>query len=188
MKALLFKIGAETFALDFKQIQKIVESPELYAIPLVPSYFMGTVNFHNQIVPVLDLAAYLDIVAHEKDPRVIILDLSQYAMALSVGSIKNYNKLEEVKTLPCKSNSMLSSVSRLVALEDGQPIRILEPASLQKRLTSDLLARNGKAWYLSRPVLPAEDTEAREGFCREEGTSLVSAGFSLSSGPQSGSR
>jgi len=186
MKALLFKIGAETFALDFNQIQKVVESPGLFAIPLAPPFFSGALNFHNQIIPVLDLAGYLEIATQQRDSRVIILDLSRYGMALSVGAIKNFHSLEEVKPLPCSSTSLLSSVSRLVAREDGQPIRILEPACLKNRLTSGLLARSGKAWHLSRPVLPGEEWGEREDLYPEAGRLAVSAAYSLSIGPQGG--
>jgi chemotaxis signal transduction protein len=139
VKALSFKIGTDRFALPFHHIEQIVESPRLFPIPLAPSFFPGALNFHNHVIPVVDLAAYLDVCGRELDSRAIILDLRYHRMGLAVGPIEGKINLGEIRTLPPTPGSLLSAIARLVTLKDGSPVRLLEPADLKSCLTSSVL-------------------------------------------------
>ena len=188
MKVLVFKAGTETFALDIKKIQKLVESPELFPIPLAPPFFKGAVNFHNHITPVLDFAAYLEIFTQEQESRVVILDLEQFRLGLSVSSLENFTELEEAQTLPGTSASVLSEVSRLVTSHDGETIRILDLALLKKSLESGMASKSRNAWYFSEPAQLVPDFENLEAVSEQAEARIVSPAFSLSSEPQTGNR
>ena len=53
---LLFHLDRELFGLQIAHIQEIVESPVLHYIPRAPRHFIGAINFHGNVVPVVDLA------------------------------------------------------------------------------------------------------------------------------------
>ena len=188
MKALSFEIGADAFALSFNHIQKIVESPELFPVPLAPSFFLGALNFHNHIIPILNLTAYLDVFTQEQDSRIIVLDLRHHRLGLAVGPIKGKMSLEEIKTLPGISSSLLSSFSRLVALEDGNPVRILEPADLKNHLTAAILTGRRRGNDLSPSALPFAEQKESEDFSGITGCSNLPADLKLSCNPKSNSR
>ena len=52
---LIFRLADEWFGLEVDDIQEIVESPELNYVPRAPESIIGAINFHGNIVPVLDL-------------------------------------------------------------------------------------------------------------------------------------
>ena len=188
MKALSFKIGVDAFALSFNHIQKVVESPELNPIPLAPSFFLGALNFHNHIIPILNLTAYLDVFSQERDSRIIVLDLRHHRLGLAVGKIEGKMNLAEIKALPGVPSSLLSKVSRLVALEDGSPVRILEPADLKNHLTATILAKRRRGDDLSPSVLPFAQQKKPEDFSSITGCPDLPADLEISCNPKSNSR
>lgn len=183
MKVLAFKLGDEAFALDIIKVRKLVESPRLYPIPLAPPFFRGAINFHNRIIPVMDLAAYLEMFTHEQDSRVIVLDPGQGNLGLSVSSIAKFSDLEEVQTLPATSNSAVSSVSHLVNSNNGETIRILDLARLQKSLESYMASKDRNAWYFSEPIPFIPGCERRQDLSEEAAIPLISPAFPLFSKP-----
>lgn len=86
---LLFKLGYCCYGLDVEQIQEIVENPVIHFIPRSPSFYCGAVNFHGEILPVLDLGFYLK--GDEVDPptRVIVLTPRIASLALKVETARH---------------------------------------------------------------------------------------------------
>jgi purine-binding chemotaxis protein CheW len=188
VKVLIFNIGTEAFALDVRKIQKVVESPSLNPIPLAPPFFRGAINFHNRIIPVLDMAAYLKMFTPEQDARVIVLDSGQGNLGLSVSSIENFSDLEEAQTLPAMSNSAVATVSRLVNSKNERHIHILDPAHLKKSLGSDMASKCGKAGSFSEAVLFEASCESRQELAEEAVLPSASPDFSLSPKPKTSSQ
>lgn len=55
MLALLFRVGADRFALDAAQVTEVVPLVELSPIPLAPAYLVGMFAYREGAVPVVDL-------------------------------------------------------------------------------------------------------------------------------------
>ncbi len=188
VKVLTFNIGTEAFALDITKIQKVVESPKLNPIPLAPSFFRGAINFHNRIIPVLDMAAYLRMSSQVQDARVIVLDPGQANLGLSVSSIGSFSDLEEAQTLQAMSNSAVATVSRLVNSKNERLVHILDPAHLKKSLGSDMASKCETVGAFSEPIHFEASHENRQDPSDEVAMPLASPVFSLSSKPKTSSR
>ena len=54
-QVLTFRLGEERYGLEMAKVQEIIEAPRFYYIPLAPPCYLGAINFHGTILPVLDL-------------------------------------------------------------------------------------------------------------------------------------
>jgi purine-binding chemotaxis protein CheW len=91
---LVFRLGGELYGLEVVRIQEVAECPPLYFIPRASPCFLGAINLHGAILPVLDLAAFLGFDHAARDSRVIVLAPRLCWMALAVaevGKIVNIN-------------------------------------------------------------------------------------------------
>lgn len=84
---LLFHLDRELFGLRIDHIQEIVESPALHYIPRAPRHFLGAINFHGNVVPIINLAALIGYETEACDERVVILPLQIATLGLALTSI-----------------------------------------------------------------------------------------------------
>lgn len=84
---LVFRIGAERFALPVDAVREITRVPPIIAkLPRGAEHFMGVMNLRGQIIPILDMRPVLDVPRGEasKEARIVVLrgrdgDLSLFA-------------------------------------------------------------------------------------------------------------
>jgi chemotaxis-related protein WspB len=55
MKALVFHIGADRYALPLKAVERVLPAMELKQLPQAPAFVAGIMDLHGQAVPVIDL-------------------------------------------------------------------------------------------------------------------------------------
>ena len=86
IKLVLFKIEREQYALPVDVIDRIVQVVELVKIPDSADYLSGLVNFHGELVPVLNLRRLFNHSVKEIQltDQLIILNTKTMKMALLV--------------------------------------------------------------------------------------------------------
>lgn len=86
-KHLIFTLSGKRYAFDLAQVAEVIENPTVWPIPLAPACYPGAINFHGTIVAVLDLALFIGQPQGNGTGRVIVLDTSIAALAISAESI-----------------------------------------------------------------------------------------------------
>jgi chemotaxis signal transduction protein len=132
-QTLLFRLGSHLFGLEIFHVQEVVEAPPVYFIPGAPGFFAGAMNFHSQIVPVLDLGAFLGIAGEERDPRVIVLPGHLCALGLAVTAVRRIVPLDPDALAPYRDLGGGWPVRHLLE-RDGEMIHMLDVAALVARL------------------------------------------------------
>ncbi len=127
---LIFRLADEWFGLEVDDIQEIVESPVLNYIPRAPDTFLGAINFHGSIVPVLDLARYLGLSDSAYGDRAVVLPIGQQALALGVSAIQRIVPLDPELMLPCQQEEQKALHIRMLYNHDGKMINMLDMPSL----------------------------------------------------------
>jgi purine-binding chemotaxis protein CheW len=131
---LLFRLGVEPCALEVAHIQEIVESPTFFYIPLAPAIFPGAINFHGNIVPVLDLGACLGFTGDQRDGRIIVLAATLCSLAVAVTSIQRIILLDNDELSPTPSEGPLAGFSRATFSFAGETVNLLDVTHLLARL------------------------------------------------------
>lgn len=133
---LTFRLGEENYGLEIAQVQEIVEAAGFDYIPLAPPEYLGAINFHGTILPVLDLASYLGLPGQQRDPRVVVLPPATCALALGVTAVGRILPLERDKLLPVHQEREKEAFIREVFNHHGEMINMLDLprmlASLEK--------------------------------------------------------
>lgn len=133
-QVLVFDLGEERYGLEVGHIQEVADSPDLHYIPQAPDYFLGAINFHGQILPVLDLCHFLDFPAGSHDPRKIVLAAEGTALALAATAVHRIVPLATEALLPFQGSPGRESFIRAVFHHQGQMINLLDLPRLLRRL------------------------------------------------------
>lgn len=131
---LIFRLADEWFGLEVDDLQEIVESPELNYVPRAPEAIIGAINFHGNIVPVLDLAKYMQLADAAYGDRAVVLPIGQKALALGVTAIHRIVPLDPDLMLPCQQEEQKDLHIRMLYNYDGKMINMLDLPSLLSSL------------------------------------------------------
>ena len=131
---LIFKLADEWFGLEVDDLQEIVESPELNYVPRAPDWIIGAINFHGNIVPVLDLGKYMGLADSAYGDRAVVLPIGQKALALGVSGIHRIVPLDPDLMLPCQREEQKELHIRMLYNHDGRTINMLDLPSLLSSL------------------------------------------------------
>jgi len=127
-------LAEECYGLEIEAIQEVVEDPTLFYIPGADASFLGAINFHGSIVPVVDLARVLDFPAAQRESRVIVTCSEIAALGLAVGRLDGIVSLDEAETLPCDADRCRASCIGEVLELEGRVINLLDMAAMLSRL------------------------------------------------------
>lgn len=132
-QALVFLLGNERYALDVVHIQEVLESPRRHYIPRAPAAYLGAINFHGSILPVLDMVTCLGYSGKQRDGRIIVLPGTLCPIALAVTGILgivspatgDVSSLQEEDQPDCVKG---------VVIHDGEPLKLLDVVRLRESL------------------------------------------------------
>jgi purine-binding chemotaxis protein CheW len=90
MKTLLiFTIEKQRFALHLSDVEQIIHCIEIQPLPLAPKHISGTINFHGEFLPVVNLRKLFMLKARETEltDQLIIISTSLMKVALWVDAV-----------------------------------------------------------------------------------------------------
>ena len=85
-----FKIGNEEFGVDILNVQEINKMTQITKVPNAPDFVEGVINLRGRIIPVIDLRTRLklDKKEHDKDTRIIVVEISNKTVGFIVDAVK----------------------------------------------------------------------------------------------------
>ena len=103
-QCITFRAGELRFALPMMAIREIIKVPEIQPSVLNYPYSLGMVNLRGQVVPVVDLARFLEIPApasaDAENARIIVLNIAGQLFGFRVSSVENIVAYYEEDLLP----------------------------------------------------------------------------------------
>ena len=91
---LIFTLGTETYGLEIDAIQEIIDDPSLHYVPRAEGVLAGAINFHGQVLAVIDLPNLLGFSEEDRDHRQVVLTPEFKSLVLTVNSIQRIVKLD----------------------------------------------------------------------------------------------
>lgn len=141
---LVFFLGDERYGLEVDKIQEVVEAEELFYIPRAPENILGALNFHSQVVPVFDLASFLQLGGEERDHRVVVLAGHEMKLALAVSRVVGFRPLSEEALLPESEERRETTYIRAVQNEQDEMINLLDLERLIIAIEDTFVDRGGE--------------------------------------------
>jgi len=130
---LIFTLGEELYGLEIDAIQEIIEAPDLYHVPLAVGVLDGAINFHGQILALIDLPKLLGFTSGERDHRYLVLTPEFKSMVLSVSRVSRIARLDLASLQPAPAEVRESAI-RGVAYLDDQMVNLLDTEKVINQL------------------------------------------------------
>lgn len=133
-----FTIGHEEFGVDILKVQEINRMIEITQVPNSPEFVDGVINLRGRVIPVISLRKKLglDRIEHDRNTRIIVVDLSGKTIGFIVDSVSEVLRIPRNITEPPPAiatgvnSDYITSIARL---ED----RLLILLDLEKTLLGD---------------------------------------------------
>lgn len=84
-----FTIGKEEFGVDILRVQEINRMIEITQVPNSPEFVDGVINLRGRVIPVISLRKKLGLerIDHNRDTRIIVVDLNGKTIGFIVDSV-----------------------------------------------------------------------------------------------------
>jgi purine-binding chemotaxis protein CheW len=85
--ALVFPLGAESYALPLEQVKEVVPAPLLTALPTAPPFVLGLVNLRGDVLPVLSAGVLLGSPFRVEAAYVMVVDAGGRPVGLAISGL-----------------------------------------------------------------------------------------------------
>lgn len=137
-RLILFTLKGEYYALRLGDVAEVMEPPMLYPIPRAPHYFSGIMNFHGNLVSVIDLADLLKGTSRYPQGQLLVLDTRIASLALWVDSVESVRPAEVIHEEEVSAEALVEK--RLIMSE--REVKMLSVEKLLEKL-EEILAGTG---------------------------------------------
>lgn len=130
---LLFRIGAERFAIDLAAVEEAIELPAVHHLPEMPEHLLGVFELRGRLVPIYSPRRVLGVpLATREAAAVLVLRAGEKRLGLAVDDVDDVLTIDgrSVRRAPIPDNedSVLLGVIRrgadLLALVDGESLAL----------------------------------------------------------------
>jgi purine-binding chemotaxis protein CheW len=134
-KFLLFTVQNMLYALDLVQVAEVCDPPPVSPIPLVSACYSGAINFHGDIVAIMNLALFLGMPLVVKPEKIVVLQQEIASLAFFVDTIvRIIFEDEAVFTAPPDNNPFASAT---LTLPEGETL-LLDLGALAHKAETDM--------------------------------------------------
>jgi len=97
-----FRVDSEEYGIDILKVQEIIRTVEITRVPRAPHYILGVINLRGKIIPVIDLRQRfgLEACAHDKDTRIVVVDVDGNIVGMVVDAVSEILRLPSGRVVP----------------------------------------------------------------------------------------
>lgn len=135
IKILVFKLDNEFFATDIMEVERILGYDKPTALPDVPDFFEGVINYEAGVLPIINLAKKFKFKENiSDDKKIIVVKKERNKFGILVDSVSEVLSISEDDINASKEISTLISVKYITGIvkKDTNIIMLL---NLDKILT-----------------------------------------------------
>jgi purine-binding chemotaxis protein CheW len=128
-----FRVGAQEFALEILQVERILRYERAAPLPKAPDYLEGVITYQGVPVPVIDLRKRLEVPAPLDDQtRLVVLALEDQRIAVVVDEVREVLRVDSTTIIappPIVRGLAAHYIAGLVTRGD-RTLVLLQPARL----------------------------------------------------------
>jgi purine-binding chemotaxis protein CheW len=133
-RLLVFHVCGKRYALDLQDVAEVLAPLVAFPVPWAPGFVKGAINFHGNLVTLLDLAEFMKIGAMDGEGTILVLDKRVANLALQIDGVENILLADAVLEEDESSDPM---VEKLLIMADGE-IRMLAVEKLLESIEETL--------------------------------------------------
>ena len=120
-QAVLFRLENNIFGVPISNVQEIIKTPAITAIPNTPEFFKGVVNLRGKVIPVLGLSEKLGLrESDSEERRTIIVNVGINTAGIIVDAVCDVLKIAEdsIETEVNLCDTASRAISGIAKLDD----------------------------------------------------------------------
>ena len=137
---LVFRVGAERFAIDLGAVEEAIELPSVHHLPEMPDHLLGVFELRERLVPIYSPERVLRVALTEQAAAVLVLRSRDKRLGLAVDDVDDVLTIDGAAVrrapIPDNEDTVLLGVIRrgadLLALVDAESLAL---ACLADQLT-----------------------------------------------------
>jgi purine-binding chemotaxis protein CheW len=133
-RLLVFNVCGNRYALDLQDVAEVLAPSMTFPVPWAPGFLKGAMNFHGNLVTLLDLAEFMNIGAMDREGNFLVLDKRIANLALWVDGVENILLADAVLE---EDESDDPLVDKVLIMADGE-IRMLAVEKLLESIEETL--------------------------------------------------
>lgn len=117
-----FRLDRQRYALHLPVVERVLRMVAVSPLPRAPAIVLGVINFHGQVIPVLDLQRRFGLSSHNYvlSSTLLVARTNRRTMALPVDEVLGVQEVAaEIITLPTAVVPGIGLVVGIVGLSDG---------------------------------------------------------------------
>lgn len=130
IELLSFRVGGQDYSVDIMSVREIRGSAKATSLPHAPPFIKGVINLRGTVLPIIDLAARLDLNSGEDTARnvIIVVDLGGRTAGLMVDAISDILAIpsDDMQPPPDLAADDARTFVSALTIVDGRMIRILD--------------------------------------------------------------
>lgn len=133
-RIIVFTLQGNSYSLRLGQVAEVLEGAITFPVPMAPVYLNEAIDFHGEIVPVLDLEALLSSGSKTRGEGLLVLDRKIAVLALKVDSVAGIMPEEDIVEEGAASDPLVEKVYNIA----GRRVECLSIEAVLKKLEETL--------------------------------------------------
>jgi purine-binding chemotaxis protein CheW len=129
-RLIVFSLQESKYALYLRNVAEVVEPPRIFPMPHAPLFFPGIMNFHGNLVSLLDLGHFLTDTPRNPQGKIMVLDTGMANLALWVDTVENVGSADVVLE---EYESSEPLVEKVLVMAEGE-VKMLSVERLLEQL------------------------------------------------------
>ncbi len=129
-RLIVFSLQESKYALYLRIVAEVVEPPRIFPMPHAPLFFPGIMNFHGNLVSLLDLGHFLTDTPRNPQGKIMVLDTGMANLALWVDTVENVGSADVVLE---EYESSEPLVEKVLVMAEGE-VKMLSVERLLEQL------------------------------------------------------
>lgn len=121
-KFLIFSLQDSLYALNLAQVAEVGDPPQLWPIPLAPSCYTGALNFHGDILAVMNLALFLGLPGSGTPGKIIVLHREVASLAFLVDTVVRIVSEDEIDSFSAPPDNDFAAAT--LSMYAGEAIQL----------------------------------------------------------------
>lgn len=125
MQIVVFLIDSRPYGFPLEAVEQVLPMVEVSPLPAAPEVLRGVIDYHGEILPVVDLSARLKLPRRELEPqhRLLVVRTTRRRLAVAADAVAGVREVQpEVVHDPAGVDPALQHVAGIAALEEGLAI------------------------------------------------------------------
>jgi len=129
MEILLFSLGSEErFGINVFKVKEVCPAGKITRTPNMPGGVEGIVSLRGNVMPVLDMASFMDIHPDEKHQTMMVAEFNSHIMGFLVHSVDRIIRVDwdKVRATEGMLSDKAALITAITELPDGTLVSILD--------------------------------------------------------------